>query len=133
MLDFGNDLAQVRELLGPAQHGKAHQFGLVVSSDQFLTEEESGELSLDRLNVLTVVPESAPLADGRFVENLRHPTHKGIVEGRFAHVDSCLLTLPYHVSRRPLNLLVPPMVIGLNWQNANGLPFRVRSEERRVG
>src|SRR2546430_11701784 len=87
---LGNNLHNTGNTLYVHNFCEPHQFVLEISSYEFAPIEICGVLLLDSIEVLSIMPESAPLPDRGFIVNVPNSLHKSIVELNGSYSDTQL-------------------------------------------
>src|SRR5690349_7878631 len=88
--------------------------------------DESRELLLYHVKVFSVVPKLPSLANGRFVEDLCHPADKLVIISGFLDDDAFLLGLADEVPSARFDLLLPPLIVTLDWKDGEFLPLGMK-------
>src|ERR1700731_4291489 len=114
MLKLRDELSKHAESSGVAKHYKSDQFVLIVRAYKVLSKEIPRELAFDSLEILTVMPETSPLTNWRFIEGVCHSQNKVVVILCLSHFDADFLAFADHISSSPLCLLGPPVIETLN-------------------
>src|SRR6516165_6806584 len=76
MSNLGNDLAQGCIVPRKRQHDETYQFVVQVRPENLLSKQEPTEFAFYRSEIFSVVPETLPLTDRRFIEDGSHSVDK---------------------------------------------------------
>src|SRR5712691_10834584 len=79
MADLRNDLSGDSVSSCVTEHDETDKLTTEIRCDERFAEEVAGELSLDRVEVLPIVPEAPALSHRRLVEDLRHSADELVI------------------------------------------------------